>query len=128
MESNILGPLERRIMEQLWRAGPSTVAETRDALNGASPQQLAYTTVMTILVRLHEKGYLTRAREGRHFRYAAAFDEATLPAAAGRRELRQLIERHGAGTLASFAADLAGADSELTARLRQLAAGEDGSA
>ena len=128
MESNILGPLERRIMEQLWRAGPSTVAETRDALTGASPQQLAYTTVMTILVRLHEKGYLTRAREGRHFRYAAAFDEATLPAAAGRRELRQLIERHGAGTLASFAADLAGADSELTARLRELAASEDESA
>ena len=128
MESNILGPLERRIMEQLWRAGPSTVAETRDALNESSPQQLAYTTVMTILVRLHEKGYLTRAREGRHFRYAAAFDEATLPAAAGRRELRQLIERHGAGTLASFAADLAGADSELTARLRELAASEDESA
>ena len=115
-------------MEHLWRSGPSTVAETRDALNKASRQQLAYTTVMTILVRLHEKGYLTRAREGRHFRYSAAFDEATLPAAAGRRELRLLIERHGAGTLASFAADLAGTDSELAARLRELAGSEEQSA
>ena len=122
---DVLGPLERRIMAHVWRSGPSTVAETRDALNEASSQQLAYTTVMTILVRLHEKGYLTRTREGRHFCYAAAFDEASLPAAAGRRELRRLIERHGAETLAGFAADLTGADSELTAGLRELANSEE---
>lgn len=121
MESTVLGPLERRIMDHLWGSGPSTVAETRDALNKASRQQLAYTTVMTILVRLHEKGYVTRAPEARHYRYAAAIDEASLPAAAGRRELRRLIERHGAETLAGFAADLTGTDSELTARLRGLA-------
>ena len=125
MESNVLGPLERRIMGHLWQSGPSTVAETRDALNKASRQQLAYTTVMTILVRLHEKGYMTRAPEGRHYRYTAAFDEASLPAAAGRRELRLLIERHGAKTLAGFAADLAGADSTLTARLQELAEREE---
>ena len=113
-------------MEHLWRFGPSTVGETREALNSASALTLAYTTVMTILVRLHEKGYLTRAREGRHFRYSAAFDEASLPAAVGRRELRRLIERHGAETVARFAADLTGINSELTARLRELAhPGED---
>ena len=125
MLPDVLGPLERRIMDGLWRSGPSTVAETRDALNKASRQQLAYTTVMTILVRLNEKGYLTRTREGRRYRYAAAFDESSLPAAAGRRELRLLIERHGAKTLASFAADLTGADSELTAGLRELANSEE---
>lgn len=125
MGSNVLGPLEQQVMGHLWQSGPSTVAETRDVLNSASRQQLAYTTVMTILVRLHEKGYVTRAPEGRHFRYTAAFDETSLPAAAGRRELRLLIERHGAETLASIAADLTGADSELTARLRELAEREE---
>lgn len=125
MASDVLGPLERRIMDQLWRSGPSTVAETRDALNGTSGQQLAYTTVMTILVRLHDKGYVARALEGRHYRYVAAFDEAALPAAAGRREFRRLIERHGAATLAGFAADLAGADDELAVRLRRLAEGAE---
>ncbi|MCI0344901.1 MAG: BlaI/MecI/CopY family transcriptional regulator [Chloroflexi bacterium] len=126
METDVLGPLERRVMERLWRAGPSTVGETREALNARSESPLAYTTVMTILVRLHEKGYLTRTREGRHFRYTAAFDEASLPAAAGRRELRQLIERHGASTVAAFAIDLAGAGSDLALRLRELAdRGED---
>ena len=117
----MVGPLERRVMDHLWRFGPSTVGEVRAALNLESPQQLAYTTVMTILVRLSDKGYLSRTREGRHFRYAAAFDEASLPAAVGRRELRRLIERHGADSVAGFAADLAGVDSELTARLRKLA-------
>ena len=121
METDVLGPLERRVMDRLWRAGSSTVGETREALNARSETPLAYTTVMTILVRLHQKGYLTRIREGRHYRYTAAFDEAGLPAAAGRRELRQLIERHGASTVAAFAADLTGADSDLAMRLRELA-------
>ena len=125
MGTNVLGPLERRIMDHLWRWGPSTVAETRTALNSASRQQLAYTTIMTILVRLHEKGYLTRQAEERHYRYAAAFDEASLPAALGRREFRRLIERHGAATLASIAADLTGVDSDLTSRLRALAEREE---
>ena len=48
----VLGPLERRIMAHMWQSGPSTVAEARDALNKASSPRLAYTTVMTILVRL----------------------------------------------------------------------------
>src|SRR6266542_4318155 len=78
MGTEVLGPLERRIMDYLWRSGPSTVSETREALNRRSSHQLAYTTVMTILVRLHEKGYLTRAREARRYRYAAAIDEASL--------------------------------------------------
>ncbi len=125
LETDVLGPLERRVMEQLWHAGPSTVGETREALNSGAVSPLAYTTVMTILVRLLEKGYLARAREGRQYRYQALFDEASLPAAVGRRELRRLIERHGAATVARFAADLTEADSNLTARLEELARREE---
>jgi predicted transcriptional regulator len=121
VETDVLGPLERRVMEHLWRSGPSTVRETRAALNSGARSPLAYTTVMTILVRLSEKGYVAREREGRQYRYEATFDEASLPAAVGRRELRRLIERHGAATVAGFASDLTGTDSELTARLENLA-------
>lgn len=120
MDREMLGPLERRVIGQLWSAGPSTVREVRDALNAVTPRPLAYTTVMTILGRLYKKGFLTRTPEGRHHRYAPVLDEASLPAEVGRRELRRLVERHGAATLAGFAADLA--DAELTARLRELAA------
>jgi len=108
-------------MAHLWHVGPATVAEVRDALNATTKRQLAYTTVMTILVRLDEKAYVSRTREGRLFRYTAAFPEAALATEIGRRDLRRLIERHGADTLAGFAADLVGPESDLTARLQSIA-------
>jgi predicted transcriptional regulator len=107
-------------MDHLWRAGPATVSEVLEAIHTSGHRRLAYTTVLTILVRLYEKGYLSRTKEGRHFRYAAAFDEPQLRAELGRRELGRLIERHGAESVAGFARELVGADSELVSRLRAL--------
>jgi len=124
--TDVLGPLERKVMVQLWAAGPSTVTEVAAALNDAAATPLAYTTVMTILARLFEKGFVSRTKDGRGFRYTAAADESSLEAAAAKRDLRQLIERYGSTTVASFAADLAGADPELVRRLREMAEGADG--
>jgi BlaI family transcriptional regulator, penicillinase repressor len=112
-------------MGHLWKVGPATVAEVVEALNRRSKRSLAYTTLMTILVRLHEKGFVARTRERRHFRYAAVFPEDALRGEIGRRELQRLIDRHGAGTLAGFAADLVGPDAELAGRLRAIADQED---
>jgi predicted transcriptional regulator len=120
MPTDVLGPLERKVMVRLWAAGPSTVAEVVAALNDASASPLAYTTVMTILARLFEKGFVSRAKDGRGFRYTAAAEEAELESAAAKRDVRQLIERYGSSTVATFAADLAGADPELVGRLREL--------
>jgi predicted transcriptional regulator len=114
-----LGPLERRVMARLWAAGPQAVGDVLDALNGSSDRRLAYTTVMTILVRLHEKGLVTRQKDGRNFRYTAAVDEGSLEAQLGRRELNRLIERYGAASVAGFAAELG--EGELADRLRKLA-------
>ena len=107
-------------MAQLWAAGPQSVGEMLDALNntgGARP--LAYSTVMTILVRLHEKGFVTRQKEGRHYRYTAAVEASAVEEHAGRRELSRLIERYGAGSVARFAADLG--EGGLAGRLASLA-------
>ena len=117
--TEVLGPLERRVMERLWHDGSATVGEIRDAL-ATTGHDVAYTTVLTILARLYEKAYVTRIKEGRQFRYAAAFDASELPAEAGRRELRRLIDRHGAASLAGFARDLVDADSDLVLALREL--------
>lgn len=125
MPIDVLGPLERKVMVRLWAAGPSTVADVVAALNEGAAAPLAYTTVMTILARLFEKGFVDRVKEGRGFRYRAAVDESAVEAAAARRDVRQLIERYGSATVATFAADLAGADPELVRRLREIAqAGE----
>jgi predicted transcriptional regulator len=122
-EADYLGPLERRVMACLWSDGPRTVAQIVDAINDGSQRQLAYTTVMTVLVRLTQKGYVTRNAAGRLYLYSAAMDETNLAATVGRRELGRLIERYGAASLAAFAQDLSN-DGELISRLREVAEAE----
>ena len=125
METDYLGPLERRVMAELWKRGARTVSQTVESLNATSERKLAYTTVMTILVRLHEKAYVTREASGRSYVYAPAMDEDTLTASVGRRELRRLIERWGAASVAQFAEDLSAAGGDLATRLRELDGNEE---
>lgn len=62
------GELEGLVMEVLWDAeAPVVVAVVRDRLEPT--RALAYTTVLTILVRLHDKGLLERERVGRAYAY-----------------------------------------------------------
>jgi BlaI family transcriptional regulator, penicillinase repressor len=56
------------VMAVLWERGPSLVGEVRDALK----DELAYTTVLTILRTLETKGYVGHTQEGRGHRYFAA--------------------------------------------------------
>ena len=63
---------ELDIMAVLWENGAATVAEVRDAL----PDDLAYTTVLTILRTLEEKGYVTHDEEGRAHRYRPLVERA----------------------------------------------------
>jgi len=62
-----LGPLERRILAEVWSHKSLTVRELVENGN----VRLAYTTVMTTLDRLFKKGLLERTEEGRAFRYSA---------------------------------------------------------
>jgi predicted transcriptional regulator len=59
---------EADVMQILWDYGPSVVNEVRDLLH----DELAYTTVLTILRTLESKGYVTHDEEGKVHRYAAA--------------------------------------------------------
>lgn len=62
-----LGGLEQAVMDVLWRHDrPLTVREAADAL---ARDDLAYTTVMTVLDRLTKKGFLRRERVGRAWAY-----------------------------------------------------------
>ena len=62
------GELENRVLEILWSHDhPMTAREVHDVLS--ADRKLAYTTPLTILVRLYEKGVLLRGRSGRAFTY-----------------------------------------------------------
>lgn len=71
------GALEREIMTVLWAAdGPLQPGEIKDRL----PTKLAYTSVATVLGRLHTKGLVRRSESGRAFAYEACIDESRLAA------------------------------------------------
>jgi predicted transcriptional regulator len=64
------GELESEIMDFVWSAdGSVLVRDVREAINGRRP--IAYTSVQTVMEILHRKGWLTRAKDGRAFRYTA---------------------------------------------------------
>src|SRR3954467_4930689 len=62
---------EADVMQVLWDHGPSVVNEVKDKLH----DELAYTTVLTILRTLEQKGYVKHEEEGRVHRYFAAVQE-----------------------------------------------------
>jgi len=62
---------EADVMQVLWEHGPSVVNEVKEQLH----DELAYTTVLTILRTLEQKGYVKHEEEGRVHRYCAAVKE-----------------------------------------------------
>lgn len=78
-------PRELDIMGVLWVRGPSTVAEVQEELE----DDLAYTTVLTMLRIMEGKGYVSRRREGRADRYAAEVQRQ----AAGKSALGRVTDR-----------------------------------
>src|SRR5437868_959900 len=106
------GKLEAEVLAVLWNAdGPLAPAEVRERLGA----ELAYTTVVTILSRLHDKGVAEREKRGRSYRYRAVDDE---PGLAARRMTKVLDgEPDRDSVLARFVSNLSVSDERL---LREL--------
>jgi predicted transcriptional regulator len=104
-----LGELERAVMEVLWsRGGPVSVRTVHEDL---AARELAYTTVMTVLTRLADKGFVTRERDGRAWLYAAAAGRDQYVAELMLEALGQTPDRGGA--LASFARSVSPEDARM---------------
>lgn len=69
----VLGPLETEIMQVIWQDERSTVKKVHRRLS--QQRDIAYTTVMTTMSRLAEKGVLNRHREGLAYVYTPAISE-----------------------------------------------------
>ena len=117
-----LGALEAAVMRVAWRVGPVTVRDVLSALNADRARPLAYTTVMTIMGRLAEKGLLRRTRVGRADLYEPSQSSDGFLRALSRRRIRSLIEDFGDLAIAEFYAELDQVDPEQRRRLKRLAA------
>ena len=65
MDEIYFPPRELAVMSVLWRLGSASVADVRDALE----EDLAYTSVLSALQTLEEKGFVRHKSEGRAYRY-----------------------------------------------------------
>jgi len=123
-ERRAAGALEAEILAILREAdGPLSPGEVRQRLAlrpqpGGPRGELSYSTVVTIVSRLHAKGLLARQRAGRGFTYTPV-DEASL--AAGRMSQALGSEHDHGAVLSRFVSGLSGRDARL---LRRLLAGD----
>ena len=91
-KSPTLTDAEHRIMEIVWQKGAATVADVADALAGEDGT--AYTTILTMMRILRDKGYLTCRKSGRAHIYTPKVDRDT----AARKAVRQLLSKFFAGS------------------------------
>jgi predicted transcriptional regulator len=118
-----LHELEAEVMEQVWASGADaiTVREVMELVNARADSPRAYTTYMTIMQRLDEKGLLTRRREGKTDLYSPVHgrDEyADLRARAG---VDELVAQYGEVALSHFARQMAQLDPDRRRQLQRLA-------
>ena len=89
-EKKGLTRLELKVMQVVWRRGPSNVAEVQEDLD----EPLAYTTVQTMLNILERKGKLRRTLRGRAYEYSAVVSESKAIGHA----VRDLVDRMFGGS------------------------------
>jgi predicted transcriptional regulator len=85
--SNTLTEAELRIMRILWDRGESLVSDLVDSMPESTP--LAYTSVLTTVRILEQKGYVVHRQEGRAFVYSPCVAERE----ASRSEVRHMLHR-----------------------------------
>jgi predicted transcriptional regulator len=90
IEKNALTKLELQLMQVIWKRGASSVTEVQEGLE----QELAYTTVQTMLNILERKGKLKRSLSGRAYIYSATVSEEK----ASSHAVRDLIDRMFGGS------------------------------
>ena len=89
-KATMLTNAEHRIMEVIWARGSATVADVVEALKGKD----AYTTILTLIGILRDKGYLHRRKEGRAHVFMPAVDRDTV----ARKATHQLLTKFFSGS------------------------------
>jgi predicted transcriptional regulator len=117
----LLGELEQAVMQVVWDRGTVSVRQVHEALQ--PERALAYTTVMTVMSRLTDKGVLERQKQGRAFVYRAAQrNRRGFLRRQARLQIHALLARYGDLAVAEFVDELSAGDAERLAALEALLA------
>lgn len=114
----LLGELELEVMRVVWARPTVTVRDVLDTLSATRP--LAYTTVMTVMSRLVDKGLLATEKQGKTYLYRAAQTAEEFKAQAVGRVVQSLLANFGGEmAISQFVEQLSAIDPD---QLQQLAA------
>lgn len=115
--SDLLGPLESKVMEVMWRSGEATVRQVMDVLE--PPRGVAYTTVMTIMSNLVRKGLLRSTSTGKAYLYSVALSREAFLEHKAQEAVSEVLERFGDLAIARFMEAAARISPENLQRLRE---------
>jgi len=118
----LLGDLEREVMEWVWQQPPGelTVRQVYEAHFLGREPSLAYTTIMTVMSHLGDKGLLIRRLSGKTHYYTVAQSREQFRARSAARQVARLVENFGDLALAQFMGQLASIDPERQAHIQRL--------
>jgi predicted transcriptional regulator len=97
----ILGDLEADVMEAIWARGRATVHDVHRLLAEAD-RELAYTTVMTVMSRLAEKGLLEKRKDGAAYLYTPAASKEEFTRRTVGTVLSELLDDFSAPAMSQF--------------------------
>lgn len=116
-KSAILTEAELRLMNVLWKEGPSTVQQILQAL--PKKPSLAYNSVLTTIRILEKKGYVEHAKDGRAHVYVPLIGKVE----ASRSEIKHLVQRFFGSSQEALVLNILedrNVDQEELSRLRRL--------
>ena len=118
-----LHELEAKVMDAVWSHGAdtATVRDVLDAVNARESKPLAYTTIMTIMTRLHRKGILARELDHRTNRYHARYSREQYIEARAAAEVQALVDEFGETALLHFTRQVQNLNPERREALRRIA-------
>ncbi len=112
----LLGSLELEVMEFMWQADEATVQQVAKTINRKRP--IAYTSVMTVMGHLVDKGLLNRTMEGKRYRYLVAQRMDEFLREISRSMVRSLVEDFGELAITQFLGEIGNVDAGRLEELR----------
>ena len=112
----LLGSLELQVMESVWQTGEATVQQVVQVISRRRP--IAYTTVMTVMGHLVDKGLLSRTMEGKRYRYVVARSRDEFLRETSRTRIRTLLDDFGDLVIAQFLGEIDNLDDDRLEELR----------
>lgn len=122
-KGKLLGELETEIMEIIWfNKKPISVKEVTQSLQ--KKRKIAYTTVMTVMGRLTDKGLLKRMESGKAYLYQATYSKDKFLTKISRQIIKNFVTSFGESAVANFTQEIARISPEKRHELIKLLEGK----